>query len=416
MNETTLLGFYRSLRGDTQRDQPSPARPHPEGARADYRESCTAAENPESERFRKTVAVIKSVARAGIQVRREHGFYPGILMNGVILRDGEVVFLPPQVMTLVSTYQPEEVRDLNAALNVQNHDDPARFARTCGWLFYLCASAVAAGSRGSEARYSAKVRARLENPLDPPVLYVRSFLPRCPDHLAREIRMLMRGAGSLESLIRSLDKALRERETHAGIEADSVPLFRRTGVVLAADRTHRFLAARWKLIAVLAIVAAAGLYLLSDALFTGPSQDLTGMGPLQIVETYFQAVDRLDLDTVDELFARGAGKEIRRELASFYVMGKLGAFYSGEVQYDGADSDNPLLDITGLSVHIARDTEEADDTVRVVARYDRTVRTAETMDTEQFRETIYLHRQRDRWYITESVRRTIDSPDSENRP
>jgi hypothetical protein len=173
-------------------------------------------------------------------------------------------------------------------------------------------------------------------------------------------------------------------------------------VILFLERAKTFLSRRWKLIAVVSAVFLALFYLISDALFQ-KSSDLTGLGPQEIVSTYYRAIDRLDLQLIDELFYRGAGKSLRRDLASLYVLQKVGTAY-------GRHSSSPEEDAEILQIENLTVIQQSDgDNPVFRATYRRVLHPDETTSIEQIEETIYLHKKDDRWYITDSVLRTVDS-------
>lgn len=339
--------------------------------------------------FAETMRLVRRILDAGRLVSADQGRHPDLVLNGVYLSEDleEILFFPPDIIRLVNAHLSSEDQALAGYPCSHIQEDHIGFALSSARLLYL----LAHGLRG---RFPGE---------NQPVVDLRSLVPQCPDQLADLVWKAMRGSPVLpDDLAEALERAIREPDVPV---RNRLPLFRRTGVILFKDRAGGFFSRRWRLVAVVAAAALAAFYLLSDALFRD-RPDLSGLGPREVVHTYYRAMDRLDLELIDELFYRGAGRELRRELASLYVMQKMRTAYGGDLSSPDMDAD--VLMLEGLVI-----TPEGNGETPVYrADYRRVLQPGDETVIEDVEETIYLHKKHDRWYITRSVRRSADSSDT----
>jgi hypothetical protein len=137
-----------------------------------------------------------------------------------------------------------------------------------------------------------------------------------------------------------------------------------------------------------------------------------GLTPRQVVDLYYKAVDELDLDLIDSLFYKHAGKKIKDELSTLYVMLRMEqAFGQKLVTPDENINSNSVPQrskVYGIrNLHIeSRGTSE---NPVFFATYTRVLSTEGKLYKSSIEETIYLQYINDRWYITKSERKVTDS-------
>jgi hypothetical protein len=378
-----------------------------------------------TERFisEKTKALLRTVVKlidAAKEYRDHTGGFPKLLLNGIyIVGDGsEVTFLPYPLMDYLNTFHNETLRRaLYLPLYLSGRAKRSRpvsatepegtgvgtsfmredeFVRALGSLLYLCFS-----SQGEETT--------AQETTDHPVLYLKSLLKDAPALLSDTLWNILHGRTVSEDRLREiLTSSLHDESPGVG----SVPLMKRNTVVFYKNRLHSFFTRRWKLLLLLVMLIGAGGYLLSDALSSRNRVDYTaGLSPQQVVELYYRAMNDLDLDVIDAVFYKRAGKKIRDELSTLYVMLKMETAFGKILVHPediGVQGYQPerhsVFGILDLDLQQRGD----EDHPRFDARYRRVISSDDELYQYAVEETIYLEYIHDHWYITKSDR-TIEN-------
>jgi hypothetical protein len=383
-------------------------------------------ENCRIERFKteETRALIRFFIKlidAAKQYRDLTGAYPTLLMNSIYAaEDGsEITFLPYELIDYLNTFHNETLRrTLYLPIHLGGWARKARrgkavaggktggtsslaaeneFVRTLGWLLYLCltrrkqesALEKTPGSRGAMA------------------LYLGSLIKDAPAMLSDTLWSVQHGGDLSVDRLRDVLIASLQQDT-SGDRAAPVPLLKRPTVIRLEAGLFSFASRRWKLLALVVILIGVGAYLLSDALSSRNRVDYTaGLSPRQVVELYYRGVHELDLEIIDAVFYRRAGKRIRDELSTVYVMLRMEtAFGKVLVQPEDIDVQGYQPERHSVFGVVDLDVQQTRNGARPVfhARYRRIISSGEELRAYHMEETIYLEYIDNRWYITESDR------------
>jgi hypothetical protein len=382
-----------------------------------------------SQATRSFLRCVLAVIDAAVQYRNRYGGFPFLIMNGVYVTGdlGEVSFLPGAVVDHLNAYYDDALRQVvyypcterrtkrrqgppGEASDSGKYFGPGRlpvqeytFTHTLARLLYFFFV-------GPEQK---KIRTGRESS----TLYLITEIEDAPASIADLLWDILRGGEvPLERLRDTLETCLRETdETRNGRRPTArVPFSKRRGVIHFKTGLYEWFGRRWRLLLVVCIVCAIGVYLLGDALNARNSQDHTaGLSAGQVVELYYEAVNDLNLEVIDSIFYRRSGKQVRDELSTVYVMLKMeSAFGKNLVSPDdiGENGFQPeyhsVFGIDDLELELL---ENGSNPV-YRASYVRVISSAEELHTNRMVETIHLKYIADHWYITKSERVIEDSP------
>jgi hypothetical protein len=167
------------------------------------------------------------------------------------------------------------------------------------------------------------------------------------------------------------------------------------------------------------VLAGISSYLLYDYLTNKNRVDYTaGLNAEQIVELYLYGVDTLEIDIVDSVFYKRAGKEVKNELSTLYVMVKFeqafGNVLIGPEEIDEEDlSGTTDKELQGKKVYGLEDIEIQKivngDEPTFSAKYKKILSAGDEINVYSIVETLKLKQFKDRWYIIRSDREIINT-------
>jgi hypothetical protein len=344
------------------------------------------------------LSLLRSLVESAIVLRDNAGSLPRLFLNGIYFDAdaGTFVYLPPKLAEYLSTYLSEEKR--RSVYFVAGGPDPggprrnhgsaptdervhgaSGFARSCVLLLYLFFN------RGGEGQ-------------DSPVYYLAERIQDFPAGLADLVWNVMhRKSVSLEALVEALGLSLLDRAVPSSVKPPKkVPLRKRRGYLGLGHSLGAFFSSRFKLIILIVILGGVLAYVLLDfAGKRGKPDYSAGLAPPGVVELYYSAMNRLDLDVIQSLFYRRAGREVVNEMSTLFVMSKLGQLYGG--QYGVSEGGGPpsILSIQDLGF----EQVSGGDTRVFHAHYKKTINTGEKKTEYLIDETLSLRKIGDRWYI-----------------
>ncbi len=352
--------------------------------------------------------IVVSIIDAAIILKEKTGRYPSLLLHGIFIDSTakSVMFFPEKLSEFISKYRTDsEQQLLSFCMRKRGRSVPeteGHISIAFGRLVYL---------------FFTKNRQLSEDH----IYDIRSYVKDTPEDFANLIWHLLRGKSvHIHELRCAIVEKIDETSTDSKV---SLPLFRRVSLLRFRYAFLRFLSTRKKLLIVFFLVAGIFTYLVTDLLKSVDTQDYTaGLDAKQVVELYFKAVDELDINVIDAVFARGAGKEVKNEISTLYVTTRMNqAFGPGNVnQGEEAleDRSAPSTDAqqTGTQIYGIRDLviekKETGESPVFVARYEKFLSNGNKDTVYSIQEMIYLKKIDDRWYIISTERTLLNDQHS----
>lgn len=360
-----------------------------------------------SDSTKKFLNVILSLIDAALLMKEKTGRYPSLFLHGVFV-DSErmsVTFLPEKLSEFVSKYRPDSEQQLlsfcvsKARRSTAAGED--HISKAFGRLVYL---------------FFTKDHPPVDNIYD-----VRSFMRDTPGEFANLIWRLLRGKPvSLNDLRNSIEESIEETSSHS---EGSLPLFRRASLLRFRYAFLRFLYIRKKILIIALVVLGIGVYLVSDYLKSVDKKDYTaGLDAQQVVELYFKAVDELDINVIDAVFSRGAGREVKNEISTLYVTTRMNQTFGAgrlnheegeieELSEEHTDAHHGETQSYGIKDLVIEKKKNNESPV-YVARYKKFLSTGNKDTVYSIQETIYLKKIDERWYIIKTERAFLNEQQS----
>ncbi len=358
--------------------------------------------------------IIQAILNAALAVQRHTGSYPPLLLNSIYFDDtsGSITFLPFSVIDSINRHHGEQLQailytccadgdindgdindgDTNTSRSISStqeniHEKAFNWGAAC--LIYLFFTSG--------------------EPIQNIYIYLQNIIPDIPCTLADAVWNILRKKTNV-----SLKPINESIESVPGTdEGYRIPLFKRKSTTFLLHKMGNFLMHRWKLIAICMICAGIGFYLISDLVSGSKKPDITaGLTPREVVELYYSATEDLNLDVIDSLFYKKAGKRIKDELSTLYVMLRMEQAYGEKLVKPDENLDNSKVP-QGYKVFGIKDLKIESrgtlDNPVFFTTYTRVLSSEGTMYESGIEETIYLQKINERWYITKSVRTIVSS-------
>jgi hypothetical protein len=345
-----------------------------------------------SDSTRELLEVVREIISAALLLHDKMGIYPHLILNGVFIDKNErtITFLPGQITDFLNKYQNIDIqKTLYYCYSVKDksfHSGEFEFTRAVAKFLYLCFS-------------------KDHDIINEPIFDAGNFMPDISRQFSNALWDLMHNKPiELRSLQSIITESLKSGKDSA---VTKVPLLRSRTFISFKSALLSFFARRKKLVVVSIILAAIATYLVFDFLQKSRKIDYTaGLNPQQVIELYYQAVDNLDLELLDSIFYKRAGKQIKDELSTLYIMTKLEQVYNRQL-IDPEDTlhKTDVPRIYGIKdLHIQQISD--DENPVFIARYSKYVRTENEDNEYAVKETLYLKNYNDRWYIVRSEKNT----------
>jgi len=354
---------------------------------------------------RDILKILHTIMKAAEVVQRHTGYYPPLLLNAIYYDDisGSITFLPFSVIDSINRYHGEELQSIlynccpateipNAAV-FKSFSMEEKYATEQAFIWGMARMIYLFFTAGTS----------LQN--GTPYIYLQNFIPDIPRPLADSVWNILRN-GKNNGLKETIEKSIVS--TQASRVENRIPLFKRAKMTFFLFKTRNLLVHRWKLIMIILICAGIGFYLISDIISKRKRPDFTaGLTPREVVELYYKATEDLNLDVVDSLFYKKAGKKIKDELSTLYVMLRMEQAFGKKLVKPGEENNSKIS--RGYKVFGIKDlkieTAGAPGNPVFFATYTRVLSSEDALYESKIEETIYLQKINDRWYITKSVRK-----------
>jgi hypothetical protein len=360
-----------------------------------------------SETFSGFLLLLRPFLESAIVLRNQTGFLPRLFMNGIYFEAGSGAFtyLPKNLAEFLSAHLSDEERKTvffvagyresqgspqgsAPVLPGERFPGENAFAESCARFIYLFFNG---GGEG----------------LGSPVYFLADRLPGFPSPLADLVWDAMHGRPvGLESLLQNLELPPSESASVSrGKPFGKVPLRKRKGYLSLRHALGIFFSSKWKLVVFILLLGGLLAYVLLDFAGKKGARDYSsGLAPRGVVELYYTAMNRLDLDVVQSLFYRRAGREAVNELSTLYVMSRLGQVYGGRYRAAEGGETPSILSVEVLEI------EQLSDGDRPVfhARYKKMINTGDKKTEYLIDETLSIGKIKDRWYIVDAERRIVE--------
>lgn len=353
-------------------------------------------QNVFSDTIKKYLGIFKDIVKASELIKNNTGFYYPLILNSIFIEpeDNSVTFLPVKLIDFLNKYQDVDKQNIiyfciDNKRDFLNPDENA-LTHSLGKLIYL---------------HFLKGQTAPEEP----IFDIADFVKDTPRFLSDTIWDVLHGKYTgIRKLLDAIDDSLNKENssTPAGVS-----FLRSRPVVTFKHSLSVFFSRRKKLIFILLIITGISTYLFLDFILKNKRIDYTaGLNSQQVVELYFSAVDNLELDIVESIFYKRAGKDLRNELSTLYVMIKLRTVYGNipSVPEDMSSiNDKPHeTKVYGLEDLEIQKIKGGESPV-FSAKYTKILNTGYKNTVYSIEETIYLKKYRDHWYIVESNRNFI---------
>lgn len=381
---------------------------------------------------RKIITFIDEILETSESIKEVTGSYPRLLLNGIFITEdgGIITYLPASIVDYINKhltieaqyliYYPITIKKTRVGRRKASPVDTLKvtepvgtfdFARAIARALYMFLSK--AGLRGKIESFS-NPEALFKIIMAQPVFYLGEHVEELYPELGKAIWELMHDRGIQRgspdravSDLKEIIKRCRGMEKTAG-PTEKIPLSKRSSFILFKYRISTFFSTKWKYVAIGVVVVLLIFYLFSDIFIGKEKIDyLKGLSPKQVVELYYNAINNLDLNAVDAVFFRRAGKEVRNELATIVVITRMEQAFGKRMVHPDQLEDNQSLppDSTVYGIDDLSIQQISNDENPVFfASYYRVISTEGILHRYRVEETIFLKKINDYWYITDSKR------------
>ncbi len=330
--------------------------------------------------------VILQVFDASEELKKESGFYPALLLNSIYLDKAnlEVTFLPFKIITFINTYyEVEKQRVLYFCIGKGNKD---QYTNQKALTYSLTKFIYLLLTKDQDVRGE-------------PIFDISTFIPDTPRYFSDMVWNIMQEkAIDLKRFREVVQEGISQKEEGNKFK---IPLFRQKSFILFKFRLTGLLSKRWKLIFLMLIILGVVAYIIYDIITRKEAIDYTkDLNPVQVVELYFKGINNLDMDIIDSVFYKRAGKEVKNELNRLYVMQKMKSVYEPEAM-NSNDKSTDGYRIKNLEIEEIMDDENP----VFSASYTKVIDVGNELKEYHIEETISLKKYNDHWFITKSERK-----------
>ena len=360
-----------------------------------------------SESTRNFLYTILDIINASTRLQSYTGYFPPIFLNATYIdkEKKHITILPSKMVEFLSKYREvQEQRIMTYCIETSYKDfniDEYLFTQSLGKLIYLF--------------FSKNLEINRENIFD-----IRDFINDIPSVLSDTLWDLLHGKKlELQKFSNVIETALQgdKRDIYP-----SIPFKRKKNYLIFRYSLARFFVQHKKLIIVLLIIAGIASYLLFDFFTSKKEVDYTaGLDAEQVVELYFYGIENLDIDIIDAVFYRRAGKEIKNEVNTLFVMNRLDQAFGKKLvgpeeleeqnTKEKIDNDYQSIKVYGIKQLEIKKLKNDENPV-FNANYEKYLGVGDDITVYSIEETIYLSQYDDHWYIIRADRIITEAPES----
>jgi hypothetical protein len=355
----------------------------------------------------KYLKIFRELIKAEEVLERETGSYHPLLLNSILYNseNNSFIFLPIKFIDFLNKYRDPDLQGILYFCVDHNPKKPTSdesvFSQSLARLVYLHFIKMRGDKKGS---------VRQE-----PVFYLSDLIDDVPWLFSDVVWDVMHQKNTgLHWIVNLIDDTIGGNfsESQSGVPVFR-KFFRNSSLIIFFNSLKGLFERRKKLIILIVILIGISAYMFRDYISENRKIDYTaGLNAGQVVELYYKALNDLDLEIVDFVFYKRAGKKIKTELSSLYVILKISQIYGqGSVdteKLNGRDDESQ----SGKAYYLKNiEISESGDSENPIffVDYIKVLNTGDENTVYSIKETIYLKEYRDHWYITE-INRIIDQP------
>ena len=331
----------------------------------------------------------------------EFGHFPPLILNSIYIEENtnSICFISPEIIDLINSSREEEYKKLveycikpEHKEKITNQDDLA--VSICRLIYLFL----------SKNRYSTSA----------PEIDIRCFYKFLPRDISNIIWYgITKNKVSLDRLEQTVSKTLNLlnsfKNKNKNIVYSNPPLIRRPFFSRSRHRIKTFISFRRGLLIVIILLVGFGVYLITDFIKSSKGIiDVTGLPPEKIVEIYIKAIDELDVEVLETLFYKRAGRKLINEVSTIYVVSRLGQIYSKkppESPSMGEEVYNYRWDpVTIENVSITRTQDSSQPVFKI--SYIKKIETETGVEKYSEIDTLHLAKIKNKWRIVK-IERTI---------
>jgi len=322
--------------------------------------------------------------KTALLIKDKYGFFPPIILNGVYFDTGKniVTFLPPSVIDFINRFKGIDEQSVLFYCKIKKTNlNESEFTESIAWLIYL---------------FITKQEKKDENP----VVDIKNFIPDVPAILSEAIwNNLHQKLIPLKDFFHIIEESIKRKPEKM---KKGLPIFRTSSFILIRHKILHSLRKRIKLILVTIVIVAIFFYFLLDYIKTGQSIDYTaGLNSEEVVKLYFDSLENLNLDIIEYILHRNAGRKLIHELSTLYVMSRLSQVYLPQTGESGSSMEgNSNTGIDIFSIHDLEIKKISNDKLPVFsATFKKVINSGEKVSRYFEKQLIYLKQYDDHWYI-----------------
>ena len=324
--------------------------------------------------------------------------YPSLLLSSIYYDEKENKFtiLPGDMAKILGSYLPHEIQTLNGFCipdilkqDIGSEEELAKSVIYLIYLFFLKAS---------------------DSKIQRSIIYdIRTLVKGIPASIADMVWEVLKGKETIT--LQKIKEILELNVPFELKETQKVPILRRKGFINFIYRFSYTIIYKWKLILIIAVVAGIFLYTLSDLIYKSRLSDITkGKKPEEVVEMYIKSINELDVETLNSLLYKRAGRDIIKEISSIYVVKRMTEIYGlrwqnpTEVNLNELPEDVKVYGVENVKIKKVSDNESP----VFLLSYTKVFSEKGDLDIYNYQEELKLKKIKDRWFIYNISRKIIN--------
>jgi len=341
--------------------------------------------------------VIEIIDALSIYIQNKKS-YPMLFLSSIFYDKETKTFtiLPDKLSKILSGYMPHNEQNINSFCivnllkdSIENENELAKSIIYFIYLYFLKAS-------------NKKIQRSI-------IYDIRTFIKGIPDDIAKKIWRVLKGKENINLFdIKELLKNYKSLELS---KSQHIPILRNESFINFIHKLSYMLLYKWKLILVIAVIAGIFLYTLADLIYKNRLSDITkDKTDYEVVELYIKSLKELDIEALDSLLYKRAGKDIIKEVSSIFVVKKMTEIYGlewlnpTESNLKNLSENEKVYGIKDVKINeISNHTEP-----EFLVSYTKIFGEKGSVGIYLYQEKIKLKKVKNRWFIFKISRKLIN--------